>query len=405
MDNPLVTPEKIFAPHQEATLERIKTEKIVLMVQDTTEIKYEGREPIEGLGKMSYPLEQGLHLHPTLAITPDRTCLGVVDSKSWIREELGEKSKRFKKSIEEKESIRWLESYRASNEIAKNTPGTLVVNVADREGDIYELFLEKVAGEENQAHWLVRASQNRRLLDPETKEPLEEKLYASVKKAPVIGKMEFQLSERSNQSPRVVKQEVRGRQITIRAPRSFGVAARPITATIILCQEKNPPKGEKPIEWFLLTSIPLDTPERGLEIVQWYLCRWQIEVFFKILKTGCEIEELQLQNYERIVNCLALYMIIAWRILHITMLSRSQPDMSCEMVFSIDEWNAVYAIVHKKKPPKKPPRLYDMIRMIAGLGGFLGRKLDREPGPQCMWIGIQRMKDFALSWSIFKDLK
>ena len=157
MDNPLVTPEKIFAPHQEATLERIKTEKIVLMVQDTTEIKYEGREPIEGLGKMSYPLEQGLHLHPTLAITPDRTCLGVVDSKSWIREELGEKSKRFKKSIEEKESIRWLESYRASNEIAKNTPGTLVVNVADREGDIYELFLEKVAGEENQAHWLVRA--------------------------------------------------------------------------------------------------------------------------------------------------------------------------------------------------------------------------------------------------------
>ena len=405
LDNVSVTPEKILAPHQKATLARVKAEEVVLMVQDTTEIKYQERKPIKGLGKMSYPLEQGLHLHPTLAITPEKVCLGVIDKKTWIREALGEKPKRRQKKIEDKESYCWIESYRASDEVAKACPNTLIVNVSDREGDIYELFLEREESEENQAHWLIRSSQNRRLLNPKTKEPLMEKLYDRANKAPVLGQMKFELSGTAGRKARTVKQEIRGRRICIRPPYNKGVNTPTIEATIIVCRETKPPKGEEPIEWFLLTSVPLDTPERGLQIVQWYLCRWQIEIFFKTLKTGCEIEELQLQSYERIVNCLALYMVVSWRILYVTMLGRNNPDIACDLVFSKDEWNAVYAVVHKKNPPKKPPRLYDMIRMVASLGGFLGRKRDGEPGPQSMWIGMQRMNDFAIAWPIFRGLK
>lgn len=405
LDNESVTPAKILSPHKKATLQRIQQEKILLMIQDTTEIKYEKRDPIEGLGKMSYPLEQGLHFHPTLVVTPAKVCLGVMDAMTWTREELGKKAKRFKKQINEKESMRWLNSYNVSNEIAKVLPDSLVVNVADREGDIYDLFSQRDESDENAAHWLVRSSQDRRLLDPETKEPLVEKLRERASKATVLGHFEFHMPETNKRTGRIVKQEVRGRRICIRAPHNKGAGAKMIEATIILYREKKPPKGEKPVEWFLLTSLPLESAERGFEIVEWYLCRWQIEIFFKILKTGCEVEELQLQTHDRIVNCLALYTIIAWRILYITMLGRDNPDLSCDMVFSKDEWNAVYAVVQKKHPPKEPPSLYAMIRMIAGLGGFLGRKRDGEPGPQCMWIGMQRMQDFALAWPIFRDLK
>jgi len=201
-NNERVSPDKILLPHKKATLKRIQQEKVVLNVQDTTEINFSHRSPIEGMGKLSRDFEQGFHLHPTLAITPNKVCLGVVHAKSWVREVLGQKANRHQKKIEEKESFRWIESYHVSNEIAKQCPNTFIVNVADREGDIYELFLEKEKDEDNKAHWLVRASHDRRLLDPDTEELLDERLFEKTRMEPVHCEYSFTLPVKGSQKSR-----------------------------------------------------------------------------------------------------------------------------------------------------------------------------------------------------------
>jgi hypothetical protein len=214
--NNSVTMQKILSPHKEATLNRIKEEKIVLMPQDTTEINFNLREEIQGMGLLSKDNQQGFHLHPTIALTPSGTCLGIVDSQTWVRESLGEKAKRAKKPIEEKESMRWLNSYRTCNEIAKQAPNTLIVNISDREGDIYDLFAEK-----DEAHWLVRSSQNRRLLSAKTNKTLTDKLHEKVRKLPVVGNIKFKLSARSNQKERIVEQEIRSGCLRLKPPKLY----------------------------------------------------------------------------------------------------------------------------------------------------------------------------------------
>ena len=188
-------------------------------------------------------------------------------------------------------------------------------------------------------------------------------------------------------------------------PKRQGSTLPPIEVNVVLCTEKRPPKGSKALQWLLLTSVRVETAERAIEIVQWYLCRWQIEIFFKILKSGCKIEELQFESFSRIANCLALYMIVAWRILYVTMVGRHCPDMSSDLIFDEREWKAVYAITQRKKPPKVAPKLNVLNKMIASLGGHLGRKHDSDPGPQAMWVGIQRMRDFAIAWEVLPGLK
>ena len=135
-----VTEAGILAPHKKATLERIKNEKIVLIPQDTTQIDFTGRKSLSGIGYLSKESGQGFYLHPCIAVTPDRCCLGVVDIQTWTRDELDGKEKRKTKPIEEKESYRWIKGYQAANEIAHAAPNTVVVSISDREGDIYEHF-------------------------------------------------------------------------------------------------------------------------------------------------------------------------------------------------------------------------------------------------------------------------
>jgi hypothetical protein len=170
-----------------------------------------------------------------------------------------------------------------------------------------------------------------------------------------------------------------------------------VEITAILASEPHPPAGEAPVEWLLLTNLPADTPEQALEKLQWYLCRWQIEVYFRILKSGCRIEKLQLETLQRLEPVLAFYMIVAWRVLFLTMLGRACPQMPCDLVFDTAEWQAVYIVTERKPPPDTPPTLNQMVRMVAGLGGFLGRKSDGFPGPQTLWIGLQRAADFVLA--------
>ena len=186
-------------------------------------------------------------------------------------------------------------------------------------------------------------------------------------------------------------------RVTLKAPARPDRVLEDVTVTALLATETNPPTGEEPLQWLLLTNLTVDTAEQALEKLSWYLCRWQIEVYFKVLKSGCRIEQLQLEKRERLEPALGFYMIIAWRVLYLTMLGRDCPEMPCDAVFADEEWKAVYLVTQHKAPPDEPPSLDTMVRMIASLGGFLNRKNDGFPGPKTLWIGLQRAADFVLA--------
>lgn len=399
-DNEKVTAQGILEPHYACSAERMKEHPIILCVQDTTEVDYTGKTDIQGLGPLNYETRQGLYLHPTLAITPDRLCLGVIDCWTWARPpgSLGEKKPN--RPIEEKESYRWLEGYRRMCEQQTLMEDTQLVYMADREADIYEIFQEhdKQSNYGKAADWLIRGEYNRALRN-------KSYLIQEVEKAKVFGEIEFDIPPGRNRKIRHVVQTLRSCRVTLKGVSRPGGRLDDITITVILAREKNPPDSETAVQWLLLTNQEIDTFEDVAQRVQWYLCRWQIEIYFKILKSGCNIEKLQLEAIERLEPALAFYMIIAWRVLYLTVLGRTCPDMPCDVVFETEEWQAVYIVAMHKKPPDQPPRLNDMIRLMATFGGFLNRKGDGEPGVQTVWIGLQRTRDFAMAINIQKSLR
>jgi hypothetical protein len=387
-----VTAASVLAPHIACTQERLRAHARVLCIQDTTELDYTSKKArMEGLGPLNYETRWGLYLHPTLAVTPDRVPLGLLDLHSWARApgSLGQ-GKEANRSLEEKESVRWVDGFAQVNALAEQLPETRLTYIADREGDLYDLFVEAPCPESG-ADWLIRGQyHDRRLTDGRT---LREALAA----APVLTTIAFTRPAGHGKPARPVEQQLKAVRVTLKAPRRPDRALSDVTVTALLATEVNPPPGEDPVEWLLLTNLPVDTPAQALEKIAWYLCRWQVEVFFKILKSGCKIERLQLEKRERLEPALAFYMIVAWRVLLLTHLGRACPELPCNVVFDEAEWKAVYLVTQRQDPPQEPPSLDTMIRLVASLGGFLNRKSDGFPGPQTLWIGLQRAADFALA--------
>jgi hypothetical protein len=392
-DHDRVGPQEVLEPHYACSEQRLGEHPLVLCIQDTSELDYTGKSDIKGLGPLNYETRRGLYLHPTLAVTPERVSLGVLDAWLWAREpgSLGQ-DKDSHRPIEEKESIRWLEGYQRVCELQARVPETRLVYTADREADIYEVFAERYLAQQAQrpcAEWLIRCEHDRKLSDGR-------KLWQAAAEAPVLTQVEFDMPATDKRKARHIVQTLQAVPVTLKAPYRPGERLPDVEVTALLAKEVDPPAGEEPITWLLLTSVSIDTAEQALEVLQWYLCRWQIEVFFRILKSGCKVEELQLEHIERLEPALAFYMIIAWRVLYLTMLGRTCPELPCNVVFADEEWQAVYIVAKREAPPEVPPSLNDMIRMVAGFGGFLNRKGDGFPGPQTLWIGLQRTRDFVL---------
>ena len=292
--------------------------------------------------------------------------------------------------------MRWVDGYARVNELAETLLHTRLTFVADRESDSYDLFVEAPCPE-HAADWLVRGQHDRALGKGET-------LRQRVAEAPVLTETTFERPANHGVKARRVHQQIRVVRLTLPAPKRPDRQLPDVDVTALLATEPNPPAGEEPLEWLLLTNLPVDTPAQALEKLQWYLCRWQIEVFFRILKSGCRIEKLQLERIERLEPALAFYMIIAWRVLFLTMLGRDCPELPCDAVFDTAEWHAVYIVTERKPPPDTPPSIDTMIRMVAGLGGFLKRKSDGFPGPQTLWIGLQRAADFVMAMDAQREI-
>ena len=174
-----------------------------------------------------------------------------------------------------------------------------------------------------------------------------------------------------------------------------------MTANVVLVRELDPPRGDVPVEWILVTTLPINTAEDVRAIIQYYTVRWSIEMFFRVLKSGCRVEGRRFEYIDRLLTCLAVYVIVAWRTMMVCRLGRSCPDIDCEAIFEPAEWKSVWKVMHREDPPADPPPLGMFIRLVAQLGGYVNRKRADPPGPQTLWIGLQRMHDFATCWLMF----
>ena len=399
-DNERVTMDALLEPHHQATIERMRHEPVVLVAQDTTSLCYTMHPGMKGLGPISNKVDgpQGIEVHSAQAFTPGGLPLGVLDIEAWARDpaEFGKREDRNDKPIEDKESNKWLTALGPIGAAAARCPNTRVVTLADREADIYEYLLD---AHRRGLETVVRAKQKFRRLDGEVL-----KLWPHMLARPKAGTIDLTVPRHGKEPARPATLSVSFDTVTLMPPHAKKHLA-PLRVVVVLSREEAPPPGVKePLEWMLLSTAPL-WPAGGQEVasladaverVQWYTRRWGIEVFHRILKSGCQIEDRQLGTADRLEACLAIDAVVAWRIHHLTYLGRATPDLPCDTVFDDDVWKGIIVFRTRKPPPAKPPSLREMIRMIGGLGGFLGRKSDGEPGTETLWRGLQRADDIAI---------
>ena len=279
------------------------------------------------------------------------------------------------------ESQRWIEGYERQDVLAGKLPGTRLVYVTDREGDMLEL-MQRAHALGCPADYLLRAQHNRCL-------PQGGKLWPSVLAATPLGEIEFTLPARANRPARQIRQTLYARSVAL--PDGQG-GTMPVTC--VIAQETSVPKGQKAIEWRLLTNREVSTLEAAAQLIDWYRCRWEIETLFHVLKNGCRVEALQLGDIRKLEVALAIYLVVAWRLAHLLQLGRVQPDLPASTVFDQTEWQAAWLLA-EKTPPKTIPSVRDVIRRIAMPGGFLARKGDGEPGVKTLWQGFARVSSFV----------
>ena len=374
--NEEVSWDKVLAPHWQASQARMAQHKVVLCIQDTTELNYNGQQ-IDGLGPLSYEAQRGLYLHPTYVVSPEREPLGVFNAWSWAREFKGADGHRGGVC----ESTRWIESYERIAESAELLPQTRHVCIGDRECDMLSLMV-KARELGYPADYLVRSQHNRVL-------PGGGKLWDRVLEQAPLGHIRFMLPAGRGRKSRSVEQEIRVQRVQL-SDKAKGV----IEISCLVASEVNAPAGVKPVVWRLLSNRVAATLQEASELIDWYRARWEIELFFLILKEGCRVERLQLSDKDRLESALAIYLVIAWRINRLMRLGRTVPELDAELVFEPDEWRAAF-ILNKKPIPKKMPGLNEVIRLIARRGGFLGRKGDGEPGARTLWLGLQEIAVFV----------
>ena len=420
-DNEKVSFEKVLQPHIEATYTRMAQQSVVILAQDTTEIDLtRPNEQVVGAGPLDDGARFGALLHPLIGFTADGTPLGIVYAETWTRDDApampktrSEKAYERKHTpIEEKESVRWVDTFIQAQSASEQATETHFVCVADSEADIYELLQQSQEG--RNLDWIIRADQDR-ALRKETGQPgnqanhLRERVLGSeilfTQSIHVRGRKSKiksdKRSRRQSRDSRDTDVEVRAVRVTIRAPWRHDRKLEDITVNVVLVSEVNPPEGEVPVEWLLLTSLPIDDAEQVRTVIQYYTVRWMIEVFFRTLKSGCHVEDKQFEHIDRAMNYLAICLIVTWRTLMVCRLGREFPEISCEAVFEPSEWKSVYQVVNNEPPPKEPPSLQEMVRLVAQLGGYVNRSRPDEPGPQTVWLGLQRAHDIARCWRSF----
>lgn len=401
--NEEIEPGDILAAHRQSTVERVREHSMVLAIQDTTVYNFtthrstRGQGPISGKQKGYTKGPTGFFVHSCLAVAPeDGTPLGLLGQDLWVRPETDGSAGSDpdeKRSAQAKESLRWQAMLRAGTEGLP--PTTRVLTVTDREGDLFDFF---VAATQEHKDILVRAKWDRRLGNQDTH------LWQAVEQAPVVGHHTVEVTRAENRPGRTAQLELRVAKVTLQVPshlRSGGLS--PVALSAVLARELDPPDGQEPTEWLLLTTLDISAEAGAMACVQWYSYRWKIERYHYTLKSGCRIEELQLEDVDRLHRALAVYSVVAWRLLYLTYLARRGPEQPCTLFLSDSEWKALYCSIHRtNRVPAKPPDLQTAVIWIARLGGFLARKHDGAPGVKVLWRGFRNLQERAVMWDLLR---
>jgi Transposase DNA-binding len=306
--NDAIAPQDCLSSHIEATYSRLHQVPLVLAVQDTTEVAWTSHLATQGLGPLGHPACQGLLVHRTLAFTPERVPLGLVAQHVWARDpdDVGTRTRRKQLPLRQQESPKGLTSLEAVGSAHDGCPKTRFVSVGDREADVYDLLAaERPTGVE----LVIRASWDRAGSAP------ERYVWATVEAQPVVAHLLWPVPRRGPHPGRDATLALRFCPLTLRPPRHRRSEGLPAVALwAVQVREVEPPDGVEPIEWLLLTTVAVHTVADAIERVEWSACRWGIEVWHRILKSGCRIEARQVATGERLQRCLTLYRVMAWRV-------------------------------------------------------------------------------------------
>lgn len=407
LDNDRVSEAEILAGHFEATRERAAaTDGPILVLHDTTEFSYK-REDIAAVGitrkavagkyrggALRHYTACGILMHSSLAVTTEGLPLGLVAAKFWTREKF-KGTNALKKTInptrvpiEEKESIRWLENLRQSTELLDEP--TRCVHIGDRESDIYELFC---TAQDVGTHFLLRTCVDRLAGDG------THTIAAEMEEVRCKGVHRIQVPDRHGQLSEAIL-ELRFRRIRVLPPIGKQSRYPQLDLTVLHATERGHPRNREPIQWKLITDLPVTSRALALEKLHWYAMRWKIETFHKILKSGCRAEHSKLRTAERLVNLLAMFCILGWRIFWLTMLNRSTRHAAPSLAFTSLEIDLLNRLVPAAIPQSRKPSLGACVTQLARLGGYLARKSDAPPGNTVIWRGLSRLTDIEIGFML-----
>lgn len=392
-DNRKVTDQRVLARHYQRTAQRIASQTDdVLVVQDTTFLNYSHMQCSTDLGPIGQLSDgcMGLVMHTSLALTPRGLPLGVLDQGLWVRsvDEHGKSENRAKLRIEDKESYKWL---KALKRYTQRTSGN-IITICDTEADIYDLFSEATKLE---AKFLVRAKYDRRTEN-------EVKLQRFIAGLEVAATDSLTLPRQADRAGRQATVEIRFGYTKFLCPpdRARGEKLPALSLYVMAVQEVSPPEGVEPVSWILLTNVPTKTLSQVRKRISWYKRRWSIEMFHRILKSGCKVERARLEKNQRRFPYLALYSIIAWNLLLLTHYSRVDPTAPATDLLSRTECQVLHAVTHNELTKNHSFSAKKAVGWLAQLGGYLARRRDPAPGPTHLWRGWQRLQDFTSMYAL-----
>jgi Transposase DNA-binding len=403
LSNDRVNEEDILSGHFKATRDRFASSKgFIFVLHDTTEFSFQ-RESSDAIG-VTYNVNSGrdkagrlrshtvcgILMHSSLAVTGEGLPLGLAAVKFWTRKKF-KGTAALKKSvnltripIEKKESIRWLENLKQSTAILGDP--TRCVHVGDRESDIYELFC---TAREIGTHFLVRTCVDRLAGDG------AHTVADEMKRVKISGPYRLELRD-ADAKPDVAILEIKFKRIRLLPPIGKQKHYPSLEVTVIHAYEQGRPKNRKRIDWKLITDLQVRSFTDAVEKLQWYALRWKIELFHKILKSGCKAEESKLRTAERLVNLISIFCIVSWRIFWMTMLNRTAPSAPPNVALTANEMRLLDHLVPDKRDPPSRKSVSRYILKIAKLGGYLARAHDPAPGNIVIWRGLSRLTDIEL---------
>jgi hypothetical protein len=418
LSNPKVSEAHILKGHFSATRDRFAKlsvnaaltasaqSSMMLVLHDTTELSYrrEDATRVGMIGKLADYTQCGVLMHSALVITTQGLPLGLAAAKFWTRSHF-KGTNALKRTInptripiEHKESYRWLHNVCESTQLLADA--ARCVHIGDRESDIYELFCEASA---LGTHFLLRTCVDRLAGDGQhtIADEMQQVQCKGLHRIEVVN---------SKGKTEIVELELKYRRLRVLPPLYKQKRYPPLDLTVLHATERvkanAPSKGCAPIDWRLITDLPIDTPAQAVEKLRWYALRWKIEVFHKVLKSGCKVEEAKLRSAQRLTNLIALQCILAWRIFWLTMVNRAMPEAPATLVFTFEEIAIFEALVRdrKRSNPIEPNTARYRLTQLAKLGGYLARTRDPPPGNTVIWRGLQRLRDIALGYTLKAQL-